>query len=104
LSDENVPRCDLENWKTTAWPAVYSRVFNTEHLAKPKSHILIKMTNTGERREITSRANAKEAEIIQQSKELVAKTKRVSAIASTKNLARRKQELDGTPPARKNTP
>jgi len=53
------------------------------------------MPNTGERREITSRVNAKEAETIQHSKELVAKTKRLSAIAGTKGMARRNQELDG---------
>jgi hypothetical protein len=39
--------------------------------------------------------NAKEAEAIQQSRELVAKTKRLSAVAGTKNLARRNQELNG---------
>jgi hypothetical protein len=60
------------------------------------------MTNTGERREITSRVNAREAETIQESKELVAKTKRSSAIADTKNLARRKQELNNSSRARKN--
>jgi hypothetical protein len=48
--------------------------------------------------------NAKEAETIQQSKELVAKTKRFSAIADTKNLARRNQELNSSARARKNMP
>jgi hypothetical protein len=52
------------------------------------------MPNTTERREISGRVNAKEAEIIQQSKELIAKTKRSSAIAGSKNLARRSQEQD----------
>jgi len=60
------------------------------------------MPNTGERREITRRVNAKEAETIQESKELVAKTKRLSAIAGTKSLARRNQELGG--PSRKQEP
>jgi hypothetical protein len=60
------------------------------------------MPNTGERREITSRVNAREAETIQESKELVAKTKRSSAIADTKNLSRRKQELNNSSRARKN--
>jgi hypothetical protein len=45
--------------------------------------------------------NAKEAESIQQSKELMTKTKRLSAIAGAKNLARRNQELDGPSRARK---
>jgi hypothetical protein len=59
------------------------------------------MANTSERGEITSRANAKEAEILQQSKELIAKTKRSSAIAGTKNLARRYQEQNDPSRARK---
>jgi hypothetical protein len=60
------------------------------------------MPNTSERQEITSRVKAREAETVQQSKELVAKTKRFSAIADTKNLARRKPELNRSSRARKN--
>jgi hypothetical protein len=48
--------------------------------------------------------NAKEAEIIQKSKELVAKTKRFSAIADSKDLARRSRELKGPPRGRKTLP
>jgi hypothetical protein len=48
--------------------------------------------------------NAKEAETIQQSKELVAKTKRSSAIAGAKNLARRNQKLNGRSRVRKSVP
>jgi hypothetical protein len=48
--------------------------------------------------------NAKEAETIQQSKELVAKTKRSSAIAGEKSLARRNQELNGRSRVRKSVP
>jgi len=48
--------------------------------------------------------NAKEAETVQQSKELVAKTKRLSTIAGTKNQARRYREMDGPPRARKSMP
>jgi len=62
------------------------------------------MPHTTERREITKRVNAKEGETIQQSVKLAAKTKRLSAIAGTKNLARRNQERDGTPWAPKNMP
>jgi hypothetical protein len=72
--------------------------------ADPWSDILPTMPNTTEGREITKRTNAKEAEIIQQSAELAAKTKRLSAIAGTKNLARRDQERNGPPRTRKNTP
>ena len=61
------------------------------------------MPNTSERREITSRTNAKEAETIQQSKELIAKTKRSSAIAGSKNLARRQEQNDPSR-ARKSKP
>jgi hypothetical protein len=50
------------------------------------------MTNTSERGEITTRENAKETELIEQSKELIAKTKRSTTIVGTKNLARRNQE------------
>jgi hypothetical protein len=62
------------------------------------------MTNTSERGEITSRENAKEAEIIQESNELIAKTKRSSAIAVSKNLARRNQEQNDPPRVRKSMP
>ncbi len=56
------------------------------------------------RSQVTKRANEKEAESIQQSKELTAKTERFSAIAGAKNLARRNQELNGPSRARKSMP
>ena len=46
------------------------------------------MPNTGERREITTRVNAKEAEIVQQSKKLVSRTREIAADTDAKNLAR----------------
>jgi len=46
------------------------------------------MPYTGERREITKRVNAKEAEMVQQSKKLVSKTREITADADAKNLAR----------------
>ena len=46
------------------------------------------MPNTGERREITKRVNAKEAEMVQQSKKLVSKTREITADTDAKNLAR----------------
>ena len=46
------------------------------------------MPNTGERREITKRVNAKEAEMVQQSKKLVSRTREITADAAAKNLAR----------------
>jgi hypothetical protein len=46
------------------------------------------MPNTGERREILSRTNAKEAETVQRSKKLLSKTKQLFATADAKNLAR----------------
>lgn len=46
------------------------------------------MPNTGERREITKRVNAKEAEMVQQSKKLVSTTREITADADVKNLAR----------------
>lgn len=61
------------------------------------------MPDTGERREIASRADAKEAETFQESKGLAAKTKRLSAIAVTKSLARRAKEVKGPRRARKTT-
>jgi hypothetical protein len=62
------------------------------------------MPNTSERREITGRVNAKEAETVQESKQLVAKTKRFSAIADSKNRARRARELKGSPGGPKTLP
>jgi hypothetical protein len=46
------------------------------------------MPNTGERREITRRVNAKEAETVQQSKKLVSRTKQLSATTEAKNKVR----------------
>jgi hypothetical protein len=46
------------------------------------------MPDTGERREITKRVNAKEAEMVQQSKKLVSRTREITAGTDAKNLAR----------------
>jgi hypothetical protein len=46
------------------------------------------MPNTGERREITSRVNAKEAEMVQESKKLVSRTRQLSAGTEAKSKAR----------------
>jgi hypothetical protein len=46
------------------------------------------MPNTGERREITGRANAKEAEMVQESKKLVSRTKQLSERSQAKSKAR----------------
>lgn len=46
------------------------------------------MPNTGERREITRRVNAKEAKMVQESKNLVSRTKQLSASTEAKNKAR----------------
>jgi hypothetical protein len=43
------------------------------------------MPNTEERREITARVNAKETEVIRQSKKLVSKTKQLSAVMDARN-------------------
>ena len=59
------------------------------------------MPNTSERREITSRVNARQSEQMQESKELITKTKRSSAIAETKNLAHRNRDLEGPTGVRK---
>jgi hypothetical protein len=52
------------------------------------------MPDTGERREITGRVNAKEAEVVQQSKKLASRTKQLSAKMDTKNR-QRKDEAKG---------
>jgi hypothetical protein len=46
------------------------------------------MPNTGERREITRRVNAKEAEVVQEAKKLVSRTRQLSATTESKNKAR----------------
>ena len=46
------------------------------------------MPDTGERREIAKRVNAKEAETVQQSKKLVSRTKEVKATTDAKNKTR----------------
>jgi hypothetical protein len=62
------------------------------------------MPNTSEKREIKRHVNAKETETIQQSKELVAKTKRFSTISDAKNMARRHPAPNGTPRVQKSLP
>jgi hypothetical protein len=46
------------------------------------------MPNTGERREITERVNAKETETVRQSKNLVSRTRQLSASTEARNKAR----------------
>ena len=46
------------------------------------------MPNTGERREITRRVNAKEAEVVQEAKKLVSRTRQLSATMESKSKAR----------------
>jgi hypothetical protein len=46
------------------------------------------MPDTGERREITGRVNAKEAETVQRSKKMLTKTKQLSASMDAKNRPR----------------
>jgi hypothetical protein len=46
------------------------------------------MPDTGERREITGRLNAKEAEVVQESKKLASRTKELSAKMDAKNRQR----------------
>jgi hypothetical protein len=53
------------------------------------------MTDTGERREITARANAKEAETVRQTQKLVSKTKQLSASKHAKRQVRRARALKG---------
>jgi hypothetical protein len=53
------------------------------------------MSNTGEKGEITARANAKEAETVQESQKLVSKTKQLSASRDAKSQARSARALKG---------
>ena len=46
------------------------------------------MPNTGERREITRRVNAKEAEVVQEAKKLVSRTRQLSATTESRSKAR----------------
>jgi hypothetical protein len=53
------------------------------------------MPDTGERREIAQRVNAKEAETVQKSKTLVSKTKQLSDNQDLENLRRRSKTIRG---------
>jgi hypothetical protein len=53
------------------------------------------MPSTNGRREITARANAKEAETVRQSQKLVSKTKQLSASKDAKSLGRSARTLRG---------
>jgi hypothetical protein len=59
------------------------------------------MPNTGERGEISRRVNAKEAEVIQESKKLVTKTKQLSASIDAKNQLRTAEALKQQPSSRR---
>ena len=53
------------------------------------------MPDTGERREISQRVNAKEAETVQESKTLVSKTKQLSGNRDSKNQRRSSKTANG---------
>ena len=53
------------------------------------------MQDTGEKREITARVNAKEAVTVQESKTLVSKTKQLSDNQDLENLRRRSKTARG---------
>jgi hypothetical protein len=55
------------------------------------SRIVIGMADTGERREITRFANAKETETVQESKKLISKTKQRAAKAVEENRSRKRR-------------
>jgi hypothetical protein len=59
------------------------------------------MPNTGERGEIAARENAKEAETVQESQKLVAKTKQLSANRDEKRLLRKARPPKGRSRKRK---
>jgi hypothetical protein len=56
------------------------------------------MRDTGERREITGRVNAKETETVQQSKKMLSKAKQLSASMDEKNRLRTGKQLRGLKP------
>jgi hypothetical protein len=51
------------------------------------------MVNTGERREITARVNAKEAETVRESQKLVSETRQISVRRDAKSLARNSKAM-----------
>ena len=53
------------------------------------------MPDTGERREIAQRVNAKESETVQESKTLVSKTKQLSDNQDLENLRRKSKTTKG---------
>ena len=53
------------------------------------------MPDTGERREIAQRVNAKEADTVQESKTLVSKTKQLSDNQDLENLRRKSKTTKG---------
>jgi hypothetical protein len=53
------------------------------------------MPDTGERREIIGRVNAKEAEVVQQSKKLASRTRQLSAKMDAKNRRGNAEAKDG---------
>jgi len=53
------------------------------------------MPNTGERREITARVNAKEAETVQQSQKLVSKTRQLSRKPGREEPVAKRQSTEG---------
>jgi len=72
-------------------------LYKTEQNFVPDSYIILGMPNTSERGEIAGRANAKEAEVVQQSKKLSAKTRQASARLDAKNKLRSLDAPKGQP-------
>jgi hypothetical protein len=62
------------------------------------------MPNTSERGEIAGRVNAKEVEVIQQSKKLASKTKQLLECIDAKNRLRSTDALKERPRDRRRTP
>ena len=54
------------------------------------------MVDTGQRREITRFANAKENETVQESKKLISKTKQLSAKAVEENRTRKRRNVSSS--------
>ena len=71
-------------------PAGFARTRSTGFI-EARSEILSEgenMPDTGERREISKRVNAKEAEVAQESRKLASRTKELTAEADARNRAR----------------
>jgi hypothetical protein len=80
------------------------RLSQTDQTSEPDSDIIASMPETGERGEIPGRANAHEAQVVEQSKKLSTRTRQASAKVDAKKRLRSAEASKKQPRNLRRTP